>query len=437
MMGISRLLGAEPRATSNAPLSGTSSPEPWLIDLLGGVLTATGIRITAAAAMTVPGVAACVQVMADDLAKVPLLIFKRTADGGRERAVNHPLYKLLKDRPAPWLTSFAWRRAMFQTAAVAGNSYSRVIRNADGAVRQFTPTAFQSVTHRWAPDGEPFFDINLPAGGVLQGLAYPDVIHFAYRGGVEWAANGGIIGRSPLDTHKEAIALSLATEQFAARYFRNGARPSAVVEMDKVFPNDEVANRTRMQVERVLSGVDNAGKIAIFELGMKLKQWSANNDDSQLVELRKQQAGEIARMFRMPPHKIGIMDQATFSNIEMQAIEYVGDNLVPLAAMSEQQLELSLLSDAERDDYFIEYDMDGLLRGDQASRYKAYAIGRQWGWLSADDVRSRENMNNLPDGAGQIYVTPLNMAKAGEDPSADAPPADDGAPGQSRNRPAN
>ncbi|HTK34559.1 MAG TPA: phage portal protein [Caulobacteraceae bacterium] len=400
------------------------------------MVTQSGIRVSPEQAMGVPGIGACVQVISEDLAKVPLILYRRTANNGRERAVDHPLYKLLKDRPSPWLTSFAWRRAMLETAALRGNSFSRVYRNEEGMPQQISLPRARSTRVRWAEDGQPFYDIAL-ANGVRSGLGYQDVIHFAYRGSIDHAANGGIFGRSPIDTHREAVALAVAAERYACRFFANGARPSAVVEMDKTFPNDAVANRTRKQVEDVLSGVDNAGRVAIFELGMKLKQWAANNNDAQLVDVRKAAASDMATIFRMPPHKIGILDKATFSNIEQQSIEYVTDNVAPLAAMSEQQLELALLSDLEREIYFIEYDLDGLLRGDIASRYRAYSIGRQWGWLNVDEIRATENKNPLPDNAGQVYLSPMNMnsAKNTADPSIDGPPS--GSPGggaDSRNR---
>jgi HK97 family phage portal protein len=403
--------------------------------MLGGQMTATGMRVGPAEALTVPGISACTQVISDDMAKTPLRLYRRVKGGGRVRAEDHQVYRLLKDHPAPWLTSYAWRRALFQSMALTGNSYARPRRDAFGVVDRVTNLKTRQITHRWADDGEPFFDLQLAGGGRLSGLGYQDIVHHHYRGSTEYGENGGIYGCSPLATHKETIGLAIATEAFAAKFFKNGARPSAVIETDKTFTNDEVANRMRRQVENILGGVDNAGKVAILELGLKLKQWSVNNNDAQLVELRKQQAADIATMWRVPPHKIGILDKATFSNIEHQSMEYVTDTLMPLAAMSEQQLEIALLSESEQEEYFIEYDLDGLLRGDLASRYRAYAIGRQWGWLSADDILAKENQNALPDGKGQIYLTPINMAPAGEDPSKEDPAADDG-PDRSRNRPA-
>jgi HK97 family phage portal protein len=432
---LSSFLGGSIRAEATGLTSGTAAPDVWLVDLLGGFTTATGLRVGPREAQTVPGISACLQVISDDLAKVPCVLYRRKGDG-REEATDHAVHRLLKNGPAPWLTSFQWRKALYFQAGLRGNGFSRVFRDARGQVQRATLPRPGGVTTRWDEDGQPFFDISTMRG-VVQGLSYQDVLHLPYRGSTEIGANGGIFGQSPLDQHRESVAISVATERFVGRFFANGARPSAVLEMDKTFKDDAVAARTRRQVEGILSGLDNAGKVAIFELGMKLKQWASNNNDAELSEIRKQQGKDHATMFRVPPHKIGILDEATFSNIEHQGMEYRTDTIVPLAAMGEQQMEICLLSASERDEFFIEFDLDDLDRGDIASRYRAYSIGRQWGWLNVDTIRRWERLNPLPNGQGQDYLVPLNMISA-ED-TGKAQDADQAArkpgPAGSRNRP--
>ena len=423
MIGLSDFLGTGPTASFEGQTSGTAIPEGWLVDLLGGQMTATGIRVSPRDALTIPGVAACVHVMAEDIAKCPMILYRRLSGGGKERARDHALYKLIKERPARWLTSFALRRGLVHQAAVWGNGYARVRRDLNGQVSRITLIERGRASPRWTEEGEPFFDVTIGGAGIERDLSIQDVIHVPYKGSTDWAANGGIIGISPLAQHREAVALAIATERFGARFFANGARPSAVLETDKLFPNETVANRIRKGIERALSGLDNFWKIIPLEFGLKLKEWGSNNQENQLVEVRKHQALEFATMFRVPPHKIGIMDRATFSNIEHQAIEYVTDTLSSLAKMIEQQAMLSLLMDAEQDDYFIEINLDGLLRGDILSRYRAYAIGRNWGWLSADEVREFENFNPLPDGIGKTYLLPTNMDIARDDMLRDDAPA--------------
>ena len=418
MSFLAQLLGGVDSSLNASSTSGPSDPSGWLIDLFGGMVTATGLRVGVREAMTVPAIASCVQVLSEDIAKVPLILYKRTKGGGRERAVNHPLYRMLKERPSAWMTSFMWRRLSISAACQHGNSYSRVYRDYAGRIVSIRPLPHGATTMKWSSDGEPFFDINI--GGQREtSLSFRDVIHFPYRATQDGCANGGLTGQSPIAMHREAIALAVATERFGAKYFANGARPSAVLELDGKLPNDEVAARIRSGIERTMSGVDNAHRIAILEHGMKLKEVSSNNDQSQFSEIREFQAEEMARLYRVPPHKIGLLRRSTFSNIEHQAIEYVTDAVVPLASSSEQQLSIALLTESEQEDYFIELELDGLLRGDIQSRYRVYSMGRQWGWLNVDEIREMENRNALPDNAGKEYLKPLNMAKAGDELTKD------------------
>ncbi|MCW2243587.1 phage portal protein [Azospirillum canadense] len=405
--------------TTGTETSGTADPAGWLTDLFGGMITETGIRVSVTDALTVPGVAASVQVQADDLAKVPVYLHRRLPNGGSERATDHPLYALLVGWPAPWLSSFNWRRTLIHNAITRGNGFSRARWSAEGIVERITNIQPGRITTRWTDDGEPYFDLS--GHTYERGLSWRDIIHVPYRASSDKAENGGVFGISPIEQHKEMIALCIATERFAAKFFKNGARPSAVIEMDGKLPNDQVAARIRASLERTYAGVDNAFKIAILELGMKLKEFSFSNADSQLIEIRKEQAVQCAQAFGVPPHKIGILDRATFSNIEHQAIEYVTGPLSALAEAMESAIETTSLSVAERGRYFVEVDLDGLKRGDILTRYRAYAIGRQWGWLSADEIREWERQNPLPDGQGKEFLKPLNMIPAGQDPTKDDP----------------
>ena len=413
MRGIlGRWFGFGPSA--GPQLSGTANPEGWLLDIFGGMMTATGLRVSPALAMTVPAVAACVNILAEDLAKVPLIVYRRRADGGEDRATSHPLYRRLHSRSAPWRAAFHWRRAAVAAAIQHGNSFTRVVRDELARIDRLTLLPTGRTVTKWTEEGEPFFDTT--TGGRVRTLSYQDVIHIPYRSDVDAGRDGGVYGVSPITRHPESIALAVATERFAAAFFRNGARPSAVVEVPGKIPNDDVASRLRGQLERLYSGMDSAFKIAILELGMKLKEFAFSNADSQLMEVRKEQAVEACRIFGVPPHKIGILDRATFSNIEHQAIEYVTGPLSALAKSVESAISIACLSEAEQEEYLVEHDLNGLLRGDIKTRYAAFAAARQWGWLSVDEIRELENLNPLPDGAGKTYLTPTNMAPADKSP---------------------
>ena len=246
------------------------------------------------------------------------------------------------------------------------------------------------------------------------------MIHVAYRDSNDGAENGGVLGISPIMQNKETVALMLAAERFAALFFANGAQPSMILEYDKKLPNDEVAQRIRAGIERVYGGLDNKWKVAILELGIKMRETSFDPAKTQLVETRKLGAEMACTMYRTPPHKIGLLERATNNNIEHQSIDYVTGPLSAMAKAIESAITIACLTPPERELYKVEHNLEGLMRGDLLSRYRAYAIGRQWGWLSVNTILRRENENEIGP-KGDEYLTPLNMVPAGEDPMQDDP----------------
>lgn len=395
--------------------------DDWLKGMERGIASATGIRVTVQEAMTSPGISACIQVQSEDLAKVPLVLKRRVKDGF-EPATEHPLFRLLKFGPSPWLSPYRWRKAMLHVALAHGNHYSRVRRSEAGTIEQMHPIQTGRCGIRWADDGEPFFDVT-SSTGIERGLSWQDVIHVAYRDSTDGADNGGILGVSPIMQNRETVALMLAAERFAGAFFANGAQPSMILEYDKALPNDDVTRRIRAGIERVYGGIDNKWKVAILELGMKMRETSFDPSKTQLTETRKLGAELSCTMYRTPPHKIGLLDRATFSNIEQQSIDYVTGALSTQAQSVESALTIACLNPSEREIYKIEHNLEGLMRGDILSRYRAYAIGRQWGWLSVNKILERENENTIGT-EGDEYLVPLNMVPAGEDPMKD-PPKDD------------
>lgn len=400
----------------------------WLKGIDYGFASATGIRVTVEDALCVPGIAACIQVQSEDIAKVPLELKRRT-DSGYEPATDHRLYGLLKYGPAPWLPPYKWRKALAHTVLSRGNHFSRVHRSESGLIDRITPIQPGRTITRWADDGEPFFDVT-QSTGIERGLTWQDVVHIAYRDSHDGAINGGVLGVSPIMQNKETVALMIAAEQFAARFFGNGARPAIALEYDKEMPDDAVAARIRASVEGVYKGLSNAFKVMLLERGIKLKELSSNPQDSQLIETRKHGAEQACTMYRTPPHKIGLLERSTNNNIEHQSIDYVTGPLSALAKSIESAISITCLTPQEREVYKVEHNLEGLMRGDLLSRYRAYAIGRQWGWLSVNKILNRENENEIgPE--GDEYLVPLNMVPAGEDPMKDDPPTKTGAEGTS------
>lgn len=393
--------------------------DDWLKGIERGLDTATGIRVTVDEALTVPGIAACIQVQSEDIAKVPLELKRRT-DNGYEPATEHPLYPLLKFGPAPWLSPYKWRKSLTHSVMARGNGYARVWRGSAGLLERITPIKTGRCVVRWAFDGEPFFDVT-SNGIVERGMTWQDVIHVGYRDAEDTGENGGIIGVSPIAQNRETVALMIAAERFASAFFANGAQPSMILEYDKKLPNDEVARRIRAGIERVYGGLDNKWKVAILELGVKMRETSFDPAKTQLVETRKLGAEIACTMYRTPPHKIGLLERATNNNIEHQSIDYVTGPLSAMAKAIESAISIACLTPPEREIYKVEHNLEGLMRGDLLSRYRAYAIGRQWGWLSTNDVLRRENENTIGP-QGDEYLVPLNMLPAGEErPDRDAP----------------
>lgn len=397
--------------------------DDWLKGLERGLVTATGIRVTVDDALTCPGLSACVQVNSEDLAKVPLDL-KRRSDAGYEPATEHPLYNLLKHGPSPWLSPYRWRVALAHAVLAHGNHYSRNWRTERGQLDKITPIKRGGTLVRWADDGEPFFDVS-SSSGTERGLTFQDVIHVAYRDSSDHTINGGILGTSPILQNKETVALMIAAERFAALFFANGAQPSMILEYDKKLPNDEVAARIRNGIERVYGGLNNKWKVAILELGMKMRETSSDPTKSQLIETRRLGAEQACTMYRTPPHKIGILDKATFSNIEQQSIDYVTGPISSLAKSVEAAITIACLTPPEREIYKVEHNLEGLMRGDVLSRYRAYAIGRQWGWLSVNSILNRENENGIGVNGDQ-YLVPMNMNPPQKNPAeTDGPTKDD------------
>jgi HK97 family phage portal protein len=397
--------------------------DDWLKGLERGLVTATGIRVTVDDALTCPGISANIQVQSEDLAKVPLELKRRDGDGFVP-ATEHRLYGLLKYGPSPWMSPYRWRVAMTHAVLAHGNHYSRNWRTEGGLLDKITPVQRGGTVVRWADDGEPFFDISSSAG-TERGLTWQDVIHVAYRDSSDGTVNGGILGTSPILQNKETVALMIAAERFAALFFANGAQPSMILEYDKKLPNDEVAARIRNGIERVYGGLNNKWKVAILELGMKMRETSSDPTKSQLIETRRLGAEQACTMYRTPPHKIGILDKATFSNIEQQSIDYVTGPISSNAKSVESAITIACLTPAEREVYKVEHNLEGLMRGDILSRYRAYAIGRQWGWLSVNAILNRENENGIgPD--GDQFLVPMNMNPPQQNPAeGDGPTKDD------------
>ena len=384
-------------------------------NLLGGLVflfgpTAAGKVVNERTAMQTTAVYACVRILAESIAGLPLHVYAYQGQG-KERVPEHPLYFLLHDAPNPEMTSFVFRETLMTHLLLWGNAYAQILRDGMGRVIGLYPLLPDKMeVSRDSRTGELYYTYtrsteenpNFKAAGQIH-LHRTDVLHIPGLG------FDGLVGYSPIAMAKTAIGIALATEEYGATFFQNGARPAGVLEHPGVVKDPE---KLRESWHSVYGGTKNVGKIALLEEGVKYQQIAIPPEEAQFLQTRKFQIDEIARLYRVPPHMVGDLEKSSFSNIEQQSLEFVKYTLNPWVVRWEQALQKALLSNRERKDYFIRFNVDGLLRGDYKSRMEGYAIGRQNGWLSANDIRSLEDMNPInADEGGDLYLINGNMTK--------------------------
>lgn len=375
---------------------------------LGGRST-SGVTVSTETALGLVSVYACIRVLAESVASLPLILYRRLPGGGKERATDHPMYALLHDQPNPEMTSFVWRETVMAHLVTWGNSYNEIAFDSEGRL-QLWPLPPSRVEVSWENDRR-VYDFLQP-NGQKRRLADRTIFH------IPGLSSNGLVGYSPIALHREAIGLYQALQDFGSATMRNMARPAVFMKHPKTLSAGAI-ERLTAQMDR-LRGTANAGKTILGEEGLDIKEIGIPPEDAQYIESRKFQRTEIAAMFRVPPHKIGDLERATFSNIEHQALEFVTDSLRPWLVRIEQEIKARLLFG---EDVFAEFLVDGLLRGDAKSRAQALAIRWQHGTLSPDEWREIENENPLPDGIGARTYTPVNyeVAAPEEDEEEEGP----------------
>lgn len=422
MWPFDRLFG---RATQkNAEETTYANPARWLIDFINGPKTLSGERVTPENSLSLAAVWACVRVRSEDIAKLPCILYQRLPDGSKQRATKHPLYSLIRENPNPRMTAFEFRQFMQTELDLRGNALALKEFNGRGRVVALWPVCWTRVQVLCSEDEqELFYVVRNKNGGIIDTFPARGVLHL--RG----LTLNGMTGLSPIAYHRETIGLALAASKYGSAFFGNSSQPKGGIKIPAVLGKD-AAHLLRNSWEDRHQGSDNAHRVAIFDGGMEWVQTGMDNTDAQYIETRNLQNSEIWRIFRMPPHKVGDLSKATFSNIEQQSLEYVTDCLMSELVRWEQTLKRDLLLDSEQDAYFFEFLVDALLRGDFKSRMEGYAIARSWGIFSANDCLDRENMNRYP--AGDIRLQPLNFIEAGTEPPQPAAPPQSTTPAEAK-----
>lgn len=372
--------------------------------------TTSGKPVNERTAMQTTAVYACVRILAEAVASLPLHVYEYQDDGGKKLVHDHPLYYLLHDEPNPEMTSFVFRETLMSHLLIWGNAYAQIIRDGAGRVLGLYPLLPDKMEVQRDDKGNIYYVYSRNSDenptfkeyGNIK-LKAEDVLHIPGLG------FDGLIGYSPIAMAKNAVGMTLACEEYGASFFANGANPGGVLEHPGVLKDP---SKVRESWNSVYRGVNNAHKIAVLEEGMKYQQIGIPPEEAQFLETRKFQINEIARLYRIPPHMVGDLDKSSFSNIEQQSLEFVKYTLDPWVIRWEQSLQRSLLLPGEKGKYFIKLNVDGLLRGDYQSRMNGYAVGRQNGWFSANDIREMENMNPIPDEeGGNLYLVNGAMTK--------------------------
>lgn len=371
--------------------------------------TTSGKSVNEFTAMQTTAVYSCVRILSEAIASLPLNVY-RYKGNGKERVYDHPLYHILHDEPNSEMTSFVFRETLMSHLLIWGNAFAQIIRDGAGRVVALYPLLPDKMDVGRDKSGEIHYtytrttDENPNFKGYGQvTLRRQDVLHLPGLG------FDGLVGYSPIAMAKNAVGMTLACEEYGASFFANGANPGGVLEHPGVLKDP---GKVRDSWNDVYRGTNNAHKVAVLEEGMKYQQIGIPPEEAQFLETRKFQINEIARLYRIPPHMVGDLEKSSFSNIEQQSLEFVKYTLDPWVIRWEQALQRSLLLPSEKNEYFIKLNVDGLLRGDYQSRMNGYSVGRQNGWLSANDIREMEDMNPVPaEEGGELYLINGNMTK--------------------------
>lgn len=397
--------------TRDAPSNRTSGSSYSF--LMGS--TTSGKRVNERTSMQMTAVYSCVRILSEAVASLPLNVYRYTDNGGKEKAIDHSLFHLLHDEPNPEMSSFIFRETLMTHLLLWGNAYAQIIRNGKGEVIALYPLMPDRMSVDRDKNGQLYYKYtknNDDAPTMESGSVYlspSDVLHIPGLG------FDGLVGYSPIAMAKNAIGLAIAAEEYGSKFYANGAAPSGILEHPGTLKDPA---RVRDSWNATFGGSSNSNKVAVLEEGMKYTPISIAPNEAQFLETRKFQINEIARIFRVPPHMVGDLEKSSFSNIEQQSLEFVKYTLDPWVIRWEQALYRALLSEEEKKTVFFKFNVEGLLRGDYASRMNGYATARQNGWMSANDIRELEDLDRIPaELGGDLYLVngnmlPLNFAGA-------------------------
>lgn len=359
--------------------------------------TQAGQRVDETTALRYSAVWACVRIISETMATLPWQVFQKTKARVRQELSNDITW-MLQMQPNPEMVPFSFKELMLRRALLCGNAYAEIERDGGGRPVAMWPLLPERVYPRRNEAGELVYYVQDVDQGIVE-LAALDVYHLKGPGG------DGLVGYSMIQMAAESIGLGLAMQEFGASFFGNGAHVGGALFHPKTLNDQARKNLTDSMTKS--SGRKNALSLRVFEEGMKYERIGIPPEDAQFLESRNHQVRDIARWYRVPPHKLADLSDAKWANIEYQAIDFVTDAVLPWACRMEQEANIKLFGRNNRGTVYTKLNIAGLLRGDLKSRYDSYAVGRNWGWLSANDVCELEDRNPIPN--GDLYLVPANM----------------------------
>jgi HK97 family phage portal protein len=380
-----------------------SSKDPYLAEMFGVRETTTGQIVTPETATGIPAVHACVQLIAESIASLPLTPYRRLDDGSKIPDTSHHLYNVLHVQANQIQTAFEFREQLIASCLLTGNGYARKIIDNHGQVIELLPLHPGHVNPVKLINGRLRYEVTTDSGTI--NYTQDEILHLRYR------SKNGFTGLSPVAIARETIGVALAQQQHEGSFFKNGATLSGAIRHPGHL-DLEAHNRLKNSFRDNYTGSSNSFKVAVLEEGMDFTPIAMSQQDAQFVESKKLTIEDVARIFRIPPPSIGMLENATYSNINEQARALVKHTLRPWMVRIEQAMNSSLLSDDAKRTHYIEHNAEGLLRGSIKERYEAYRIGREWGWLNPNEIRLKENYSSLGDD-GDTYRQPMNSEPLG------------------------
>lgn len=383
-------------------VSTLAHPSTELREAFGSLLSKVGISINKNNALKVTAVFACVRLLSENIASLPLSIYRKTYSG-KEKAIDRPDYGVLHDAPNPETDSFQFWQAFIANMLIYGKGYAEIVRNGAGQIVQmWNITTPYIKPKRNKETNELEYEVTSPNKETFT-LRKDQIFR------VDWFSLDGLNTFKPLELAQNAIGLGIAAEEFASNYFKNGANVSGVIEYPDGLDDDQV-ERFRKQTREGYSGLSNTARLMFLEQGSKFQKVSNTPEESQMLDTRKFQVREAARFYNIPPHMIGDLEQATFNNIEQMSLNFVIYTLRPYLVRIEKAYVAQCLTAEERKSIYAKFSVEALLRGDYKSRMEGFAIARQNGWMSANDIRDLDDLNKIPkEDGGDVYLANGNL----------------------------